>query len=105
MGRIDLLDKWPPPRKYAHEDWLTWTHADSTTNSALLQYCTEMRKRLSDHMTTEVADEFRASEDPTDRLLWALRNEESKTFKSCVSLANSHGYTSSHDDFTKETTR
>jgi len=87
-SRIRELNKWPPPEKYKKEDWLAWTQADMEVNRAVLDYCKSMKERLKDTMDAETATYFRASKDPTDRLLWHLRGEESKTFKECITVAN-----------------
>jgi len=85
--RIHLLDKWPPPVKYNHSDWLGWTQADQTVNRAILEYCNRMKRQLKETLTTAVAEDFRRSTDPLDALLWRVRAEESKAFRECVSLA------------------
>jgi len=38
-------------------------------------------------MDSTIADDFRKSKDPMDKLLWHLRGEESKTFKECIRVA------------------
>jgi len=79
--------KWPPPPKYSKDDWLAWTQADREANNVIMDYCKMMRQRLKDTMDSATAEDFRQSGDPTDKLLWHLRAEESKTFKECVALA------------------
>lgn len=86
-SRMRELNKWPPPKKYSKDDWLSWTQADADINRVILNYCKRIRERLKDTIDTETANEFRASSDPTDKLLWHLRSEESKTFKECIALA------------------
>jgi len=78
------LETWPPPAKYSKEDWLAWTQADRDANKILLEYCTMMRSLLKDRISSSLANDFRKSTDPMDRLLWFVRGEESKTFKECA---------------------
>lgn len=78
------LERWPPPAKYGKDDWLAWTQADQELNRMLLEYCRDMRERLKASIDSELAEDFRKSKDPLDKLLWQLRVEESKTFKECV---------------------
>merc|ERR1712139_516033 len=85
--RIRELDKWPPPKKYTKEDWLSWTQADREVNKIVKEYCEMMRQQLKDTIDSETANDFRKSSDPMDRLLWHLRGEESRTFKQCVTKA------------------
>jgi len=87
--RLRELNKWPPPNKYSKDDWLAWTQADAELNRVLLDYCRMRRQQLKNSMDSTTAADFRKSKDPTDRLLWALRGEESKTFKECISLSES----------------
>jgi len=46
-----------------------------------------MRQQLKDTMDANTAEDFRHSKDPTDRVLWHMRSEESRTFKNCVAMA------------------
>merc|ERR1711933_631348 len=87
MDQIRLLDKWPPPLKWDHEEWLTWIQAGQAVNRVILEYCQNMKKQLKETLTASTAEEFRTSADPTDALLWRLRAEESKSFRECVALA------------------
>ncbi|CAE8619255.1 unnamed protein product [Polarella glacialis] len=84
---MELLDKWPPPKKYRHKDWLVWTQSDQDLNTDISDYCSLMRNRLKDSLSAELAEDFRQSKDATDRLLWQLRAEETRTFKECIALA------------------
>lgn len=86
-NRMRDLNKWPPPEKYTKPDWLSWTQADAEMNRVILEYCQYMRQRLKDTMDANTADDFRHSKDPTDRVLWHMRSEESRTFKNCVALS------------------
>jgi len=83
------LDKWPPPKKYGKDDWLSWTQADQEVNRVILEYCRDMRARLKDSIDAALAKDFRRSKDPVDKLLWQVRGEESKTFKECMKQAQS----------------
>lgn len=38
-------------------------------------------------MDANTADDFRHSKDLTDRVLWHMRSEESRTFKKCIAAA------------------
>merc|ERR1719326_213194 len=87
-GILRSLEKWPPPKKYDHDDWLAWTQADNQLNGVIRDYCEMMKAQLKDTMTAATAEYFRNSEDPTDKLIWQLRVEETKTFKECISLSN-----------------
>eukprot|EP00435_Cladocopium_sp_Y103_P022921 s2924_g5.t1 len=87
INQTSLLDKWPPPKKYSHEDWLGWTQADQATNLQIQEYCQAMRSGLRESLSSAAAEEFRRSHDPVDRLLWRIRSEESKAFKECLALA------------------
>lgn len=87
LKRLRELNKWPPPEKYTKEDWLSWTQADREINKVVLEYCEMVRQQLKDSMDSATAKDFRESSDPTDRLLWHLRGQESKTFKACVIAA------------------
>jgi len=89
IDRIQELNKWPPPKKYNQDDWLGWTQADREVNFMILEYCRRMRQQLKETITAATVDDFKNSPDPTDQLLWALRVEESRTFKECVALARS----------------
>lgn len=91
QSRIRDLNKWPPPKSYKNEDWLSWTQADQELNRVILSYCKQMRQQLKDTMDVATAEDFRKSKDPMDRQLWHLRGEESRTFKQCVSVAKSVG--------------
>ncbi|CAJ1355653.1 unnamed protein product [Effrenium voratum] len=93
INQTHLLDKWPPPKKYSHDvtDWLGWTQADQATNSKIQQYCKAMKEKLRESITSVMAEDFRKSEDAVDKVLWRLRNEESKAFKECTSLAKVTG--------------
>eukprot|EP00930_Biecheleria_cincta_P050632 TRINITY_DN35816_c0_g1_i1.p1 TRINITY_DN35816_c0_g1~~TRINITY_DN35816_c0_g1_i1.p1 ORF type:complete len:478 (-),score=77.68 TRINITY_DN35816_c0_g1_i1:16-1419(-) len=91
LNQLELLDKWPPPKKYNHQDWLVWTQADQATNSEVAEYCKSMRDRLRDSINSSTAEQFRQSKDPTDKFLWKLRSEETKAFKECIALAKSTG--------------
>ncbi|CAE7650114.1 unnamed protein product [Symbiodinium microadriaticum] len=91
INQTQLLDKWPPPKKYSHEDWLGWTQADQAINSEIQEYCTTMRSRLRNSIDSTTAEDFRRSENSVDKILWKLRSEESKAFKECVSLARATG--------------
>eukprot|EP00933_Yihiella_yeosuensis_P034055 TRINITY_DN27608_c0_g1_i1.p1 TRINITY_DN27608_c0_g1~~TRINITY_DN27608_c0_g1_i1.p1 ORF type:complete len:303 (+),score=43.82 TRINITY_DN27608_c0_g1_i1:698-1606(+) len=82
-----MLDKWPPLRKYKHEDWLAWTQADQMVNRIIIDYCAFMRERLRDALTLAEAEEFRKSTHPLEKLLWKVRSEESVSFKECISVA------------------
>jgi hypothetical protein len=82
--RVRELDKWPPPKKYTKEDWLSWTQADREANKVVTEYCQMMKQQLKDTIDTATANDFRKSSDPVDQLLWYLRGEESRTFKGCV---------------------
>mmetsp|Transcript_96793 Transcript_96793/g.166898 ORF Transcript_96793/g.166898 Transcript_96793/m.166898 type:complete len:440 (-) Transcript_96793:73-1392(-) len=84
--RIRELHKWPPPKKYTKEDWLSWTQADQELNRVILEYCKQMRQQLKDTMDATTAEIFRRSKDPMDKLLWHLRGEESRSFKECVTV-------------------
>lgn len=46
IDQTSLLDKWPPPKKYSHHDWLGWTQADQATNNQIQDYCKTLRQRL-----------------------------------------------------------
>jgi hypothetical protein len=81
------LEKWPPPKKYTKEDWLSWTQADAEVTRIILDYCKSAKQQLKDTIDSATASDFRKSKDPMDRLLWHLRGEESKTFKECISNA------------------
>jgi hypothetical protein len=85
--RTRELNKWPPPAKYTSSDWLTWTQADQEVNRHILNYCTTMRQQLKDTMDAETAADFRKSTDATDKLIWQLRSEETRSFKECQTLA------------------
>lgn len=85
--RIYDLDKWPPPKKYRSQDWLSWTQADREANKIVMEYCQMMRERLKETIDSETANDFRKSSDPMDSLLWHLRSEESRTFKQCVTAS------------------
>lgn len=85
--RVRDLNKWPPPEKYTKDDWLSWTQADAELNRLILGYCKQMRQQLKDTMDVALADDFRHSKDPVDRVLWHMRGEESRTFKNCISVA------------------
>jgi hypothetical protein len=87
--RIQLLDKWPPPKSYSHAEWLGWTQADQSINLIISDYCGQMKRQLRETISAATADEFRASQDPTDVLLWRIRGDESKTSRECVELAKS----------------
>jgi len=89
VDRMDMLDKWPPPKKYAIEEWLSWTQADQTVNRQLHAYCVEMKKQLKETITSRVADDFRQSTDATDILVWKIRSDETKAFRECVALSRS----------------
>mmetsp|Transcript_103526 Transcript_103526/g.297389 ORF Transcript_103526/g.297389 Transcript_103526/m.297389 type:complete len:513 (+) Transcript_103526:18-1556(+) len=91
IDRMDLLDKWPPPKKYKVDDWLAWTQGDQTINLEIHAYCMAMKRQLKETITAAVADDFRKSTDPTDVLLWRLRSEETRTFRECVALSRSIG--------------
>ncbi|CAK9025898.1 unnamed protein product [Durusdinium trenchii] len=83
-NRMRELNKWPPPEKYTKSDWLSWTQADAEVNRVILEYCQYMRQRLKETMDANTAEDFRHSKDPTDRVLWHMRSEESRTFKNCI---------------------
>eukprot|EP00933_Yihiella_yeosuensis_P032568 TRINITY_DN2618_c6_g1_i1.p1 TRINITY_DN2618_c6_g1~~TRINITY_DN2618_c6_g1_i1.p1 ORF type:complete len:520 (+),score=90.68 TRINITY_DN2618_c6_g1_i1:68-1561(+) len=85
-NRIHELNKWPPPKKYTKEDWLSWTQADAEVNRHILQYCKDMRQQLKDSMDSETAEDFRRSTDPIDKVLWHMRGEETRTFKACINI-------------------
>jgi len=87
QSRRRELDKWPPPKKYSKDDWLSWTQADAEVNRVILEYCRDMRGRLKDMLDSATAEDFRKSKDPLDKLIWKLRSEESKTFKECINAA------------------
>lgn len=89
IKRMRDLDKWPPPSKYGHDDWLAWTQANAELNNVIKDYCKFMRTQLKNTITVALADDFRSSTDPMDKKLWRLRDEESKTFKACITLAES----------------
>merc|ERR1712100_711062 len=38
-GILRNLEKWPPPKKYDHDDWLAWTQADQALNNVIRDYC------------------------------------------------------------------
>jgi len=95
INQTNLLDKWPPPKKYSHEDWLGWTQADQATNLQIQEYCQAMRTGLRESITSVMAEDFRTSQDPVDQQLWRIRSEESKAFKECIALAKSTGITGS----------
>lgn len=84
LSRKRELEKWPPPKRYTKEDWLSWTQADAEMIRVLLEYCKLMKQQLKDSIDSGTAADFRKSKDPMDRLLWHLRGEESKTFKECI---------------------
>mmetsp|Transcript_32088 Transcript_32088/g.99994 ORF Transcript_32088/g.99994 Transcript_32088/m.99994 type:complete len:510 (-) Transcript_32088:103-1632(-) len=86
-SRLRELNRWPPPKQYSKDDWLAWTQADAEVNRVILDYCHHMRQQLKDSMDAATAQDFRSSRNPTDRLLWQLRGEESKTFKECIAFA------------------
>lgn len=86
-NRMRELNKWPPPEKYTKSDWLSWTQADAELNRVILEYCQYMRQQLKDTMDANTAEDFRHSKDPTDRVLWHMRSEESRTFKNCVAMS------------------
>eukprot|EP00929_Paragymnodinium_shiwhaense_P071870 TRINITY_DN36500_c0_g1_i2.p1 TRINITY_DN36500_c0_g1~~TRINITY_DN36500_c0_g1_i2.p1 ORF type:complete len:499 (-),score=106.12 TRINITY_DN36500_c0_g1_i2:79-1575(-) len=85
--RLDMLDKWPPPSKYSHNDWLAWTRADSSTAKIIADYCQDMRRQLRDGITSTLVEDFRHSWDPVDKLIWRIRQAESRTFKECIALS------------------
>jgi len=84
--RKNEMSKWPPPKKYAGEDWLSWTQADAELTKIIRDYCSYMRQNLKENMETELADDFKVSTDPKDKAVWKLRVEETKTFKNCLSV-------------------
>eukprot|EP00931_Biecheleriopsis_adriatica_P050376 TRINITY_DN29160_c0_g1_i1.p1 TRINITY_DN29160_c0_g1~~TRINITY_DN29160_c0_g1_i1.p1 ORF type:complete len:510 (+),score=100.55 TRINITY_DN29160_c0_g1_i1:35-1531(+) len=86
-NRLRDLNKWPPPAKYTKDDWLSWTQADAEINRHILSYCQQMRQQLKETMDSAIAEDFRNSKDPVDRVLWAMRGEETRTFKNCIAVA------------------
>lgn len=84
INQTQLLDKWPPPKKYSHEDWLGWTQADQAINSEIQEYCTTMRSRLRNSIDSTTAEDFRRSDNSVDKILWKLRSEESKADRKSV---------------------
>jgi len=87
VEQLQLLDQWPPTRKYTHADWLGWTQADHQIGYTLLEHCRDMKARLRDGITKVIADSFQYSEDPTDKLLWKLRADETRAFRECIALS------------------
>eukprot|EP00397_Hematodinium_sp_SG-2012_P038222 GEMP01041547.1.p1 GENE.GEMP01041547.1~~GEMP01041547.1.p1 ORF type:complete len:317 (+),score=46.99 GEMP01041547.1:408-1358(+) len=84
---VAMLDKWPPPKRYTHDDWLPWTQADNAFNK-VLQNCNQMKETLREAVDDDVKDYFRASADPNDRVIWKLRQTEKKTWRECLALVN-----------------
>merc|ERR1711959_186726 len=60
FDRLHLLDKWPPPKRYKHEDWLSWTQADLEVNKVMREYCTQMMTAL-DEQDFDVLDSLSKS--------------------------------------------
>lgn len=80
-----LLDKWPPPKKYDDSDlWLAMTQADNDFVNMLDTHCRWQRERLRNGIERRTLEKFKQSENEMDRRLFALRVEESQTWKNCV---------------------
>jgi len=85
---LALMKVWPPPKQYTHKDWLAWTQCDIALNKLIKEYCKNMKRQLKNSLDAETAEYFKNSTDPNDAMIWALRTEESTTFKQCLRLAN-----------------
>merc|ERR1712196_156185 len=66
IDMLEDLDKWPPPAKYKHGDWLAWSQADREVNKIINEYCQVMKRQLKETITAATASEFRQSADPLD---------------------------------------
>lgn len=88
--RMALLDKWPPPKRYKHDDWLSWTQADLELNKVMQQYCAMMKDQL-DEQDFELHQELAASTDPQDQLIHELVQGERLAFGNCIDLAEKVG--------------
>jgi len=80
-----LLEKWPPPKRYEHEDWLAWTQADMQLVKHVVAHCDERRRALKRSIDSEQASDFKYSKDPVDKKLYTLRGFETVAYKNCLS--------------------
>jgi hypothetical protein len=87
LSRVHLLDKWPPPKKYDHDDWLSWTQADLELNKVLTDYCSMMIARL-DELDFELMEELAISNDRNDKMVHELVAGERQAFGNCVKVNN-----------------
>jgi hypothetical protein len=85
LSRVHLLDKWPPPKKYDHDDWLSWTQADLELNKVLNDYCSIMKARI-DELDFELMEELAASNEPNDKLVHELVVGERQAFGNCLKV-------------------
>jgi hypothetical protein len=88
--RMSMLDKWPPPKRYKHDDWLSWTQADLDLNKVILQYCDMVKTKL-DEQDFELHEALAASSDPNDALVAAIVRGEREAFGNCIIMAEKVG--------------
>jgi hypothetical protein len=84
--RMSLLSKWPPPKKYSHEDWLSWTQADLDLNKVILEYCKLMKDKL-DVQDFELHESLAVSTDQQDKLVAGIVAGERQAFGNCIHLS------------------
>lgn len=88
--KMRMLDKWPPPKRYKHDDWLSWTQADLDLNKVILQYCDLMKSKL-DEQDFELHEALAASTEPNDVLVAAIVRGEREAFGNCIIMAEKVG--------------
>jgi hypothetical protein len=74
-----------PPKKYDHDDWLSWTQADLELNKVLNDYCSIMKARI-DELDFELMEELAASNEPNDKLVHELVVGERQAFGNCLKV-------------------